>query len=77
MELSYANNRIKDELMDTISLLEQKVLVKEKEMLEMEEAKISFRQEFTTVLEERNFFETDLIKANDRLSFVEGELERI
>lgn len=63
--------------MGTVSLLEQKVLVKEKEILELEEAKISFRHEFTQMLEERNFFETELHRVNDRLKFVESELERV
>ena len=33
----------------------------------MEEAKLSFRKEFTAMLEERNFYELELKKVTDRL----------
>ena len=46
-----------DEMLGTVALLEQKTLLKEKECLELEESKLAFRKEFTSVLEERNFFE--------------------
>jgi len=49
-----------EEMLNTISLLEQKVCLKEKEVLETEERALSFRKEFTAVLEERNFFEREL-----------------
>ena len=60
---------MKDEMLGTVALLEQKALMKEKDCLEMEEAKISFRKEFTATLEERNFYEQELKKATDRLQF--------
>ena len=43
--------------------------MKEKDCLEMEEAKNSFRKEFTKALEERNFYEQELKKVTDRLQF--------
>ena len=46
-----------EEMISTVALLEQKVVLKEKECLEQEERALSFRKEFTAVLEERNFFE--------------------
>ena len=56
-------------MLGTVALLEQKALMKEKDCLEMEEAKISYRKEFTATLEERNFYEQELKKATDRLQF--------
>mmetsp|Transcript_5721 Transcript_5721/g.6858 ORF Transcript_5721/g.6858 Transcript_5721/m.6858 type:complete len:144 (+) Transcript_5721:113-544(+) len=66
-----------EELLGTISLLEQKVLLKEKELLEAEKDKISFRREFTKVLEERNYFERKLGETGERLNCKETELERM
>mmetsp|Transcript_46030 Transcript_46030/g.60982 ORF Transcript_46030/g.60982 Transcript_46030/m.60982 type:complete len:144 (+) Transcript_46030:300-731(+) len=66
-----------EELLGTISLLEQKVLLKEKELLEAEEDKFSFRREFTKVLEERNYFERKLGETGERLKCKETELERM
>lgn len=64
-------------MLGTVALLEQKALLKEKQCLELEEAKISSRKEFASLLEERNFFEQELNKVNDRLKFQEAELERL
>ncbi len=56
-DLERSNKLLADEMLCTIGLLEQKVVVKEKEVLEQEERALSFRKEFTSVLEERNYFE--------------------
>ena len=64
-------------MLTAVSLLEQKCLVKEKELLELESSKCEYRKEFTEVLAERNFFEQELVKVADRLKFVECELERV
>ena len=56
-ELTRSNRLMADEMLGTVALLEQKTLLKEKECLELEESKLAFRKEFTSVLEERNFFE--------------------
>lgn len=77
VELERSNQLMAEEMLGTISLLEQKVLVKEKELLEFEENKISVRREFTKVLEERNFFERKLSETEERLKFKEAELERL
>ena len=66
-----------EEMLGTISLLEQKVLIKEKELLEAEEDKISVRREFTKLLEERNYFERKLGETDERLKFKESELDRL
>ena len=60
---------MKEELFSTVGLLEQKILVKERDMLELEEARLSFRKEFTKILEERTFFESELANVSDRLKF--------
>lgn len=57
VELCRSNMLMRDEMLDTISLLEQKALLKEKQALEMEEEKCQARQEFLKLLEERNYFE--------------------
>lgn len=38
---------------------------------------MSFRREFSTLLEERDFYEQELVKVNDRLKFQEAELDRL
>ena len=76
-ELCESNRLMQDEMLQTISLLEQKAILKEKQALEQEEEKFSVRQEFMKVLEERNFFEQELCKITDRLKFQEAELERV
>ncbi len=57
VDLERSNKLLADEMLCTIGLLEQKVVLKEKEVLEQEERALSFRKEFTSVLEERNYFE--------------------
>ena len=66
-----------EECFSTISLLEQKLLMREKEILEAEEGKIEVRREFTKLLEERNYYEQRLKEANEHLRFKESELERL
>ena len=67
VELTRSNHLMHNEMLGTVALLEQKSLLKEKESLEYEEARISFRREYTTTLEERNFYEEELRKVTDRL----------
>ena len=77
VELCRSNQLMQDEMLNTISLLEQKALLKEKQALEQEEEKHAARQEFLKVLEERNYFEQELCNVADRLKFQEGELDRV
>ena len=57
VELVRSNQLMQDEMLGTVALLEQKALLKEKEVLELEDQKITFRKEYTNILEERNYFE--------------------
>ena len=77
VELENTNRVMAEEMLNTICLLEQKVCLKEKEVLETEERALSFRKEFTAVLEERNFFERELEQTKDKLRFQESELAHL
>ena len=66
-----------EECFSTISLLEQKLLMREKEILEAEEGKIEVRREFTKLLEERNYYEQRSKEADEHLRFKDSELERL
>lgn len=61
--------------MTAVILLEEKVLVKEKELLVAEESKISFRLEFTKLLEKRNHFETKFADMEERYQSKESQLK--
>ena len=56
-ELIRSNKVMRDEFLETIALLEQRNLQQDKEILAIEERSSSFRQEYTTILEERNYIE--------------------
>ena len=77
VEMARSNRLIHDEMFATMALLEAKAAMKEKQAQASENDRLEVRREFTKVLEERNFFEHEAKKANDRLSFVESELDRL
>ena len=76
-EMEAYNRLLREEMLETVALMEQKCQVKDKQMRELNENKISLRQEFTKVLQERNHFESELEQVSDRLIFQMTELERI
>jgi len=73
-QLEVQSRLLLEDLLDTVYLLEQKVVLKEKELLEAEESRLSFRHEFTKVLEERTFYENELNQLSDRLRYTDAEL---
>ena len=58
-ELIRANKVMRDEFLETIALLEQRNLQQDKEILLAEERASSFRQEYTQILDERNYVEKE------------------
>ena len=77
LELCRANQLVEEDLILAVTLLEEKILLREKELLIAEESKISFRRKFTSVLEERNFFESKLEETTEQLKYKECELDRV
>lgn len=77
LELERNNRLMYEEMFSTIALLEQKVLLREKECLEAEERKIEHRREFTKLLEERNYYEQRLNQGTEILKYKESEVERL
>ena len=72
-ELIRANKVMRDEFLETIALLEQRNLQQDKEILLAEERSSSFRQEYTQILEERNYIEKEFGKAEVKLHMVERD----
>ena len=77
VELERSNELMVNELLTAVSLLEQKVVLREKELLQAEEQRITFRREYAKILEERNYFEKNLKDKTERLKHKESELESL
>ena len=72
-ELMRSNKIMKDEFLETISLLEKKSLDKDKQILDVEERSSSFRQEYTQVLEERNYIQQQYENTRANLKALERD----
>ena len=73
-ELNRSNQVMREEFLETISLLERKSIDKEKQVIQVEERAVAFRQEYTQILEERNYLEQQLENTRSSLMIVERDL---
>ena len=76
-ELIRANKVMRDEFLETIALLEQRNLQQDKEILLAEERASSFRQEYTQILDERNYVEKECQNAKAKLHLVERDFQEL
>ena len=74
-ELEHSNQVMSGDMLETIALLEKKCQNKQRDIEDLDRKAVSFRDEFTRMLEERNFFESESNLLSSKYELAQSELD--